>query len=299
MLEARLPELLPELVVQMMSETYDWGLRDLHIPNTHKETMGEGIKIGIVDSGRSEHFELAHSISGSRNLTKSASVNDNVGHSTFVSGIIAAEKNHQGIIGVAPKSKIYFAKAIDDSGAGSPSALVRSVGWCISQKVDIISISAGMFHDFKPLRRIIKKAYDNSIIVVAATGNTGKRHFDVAFPARYKEVIGVAAYDKNHRIANFSSRGINVKFSMPGVDIYSTWLKNDYCKMSGTSFACPIMAGICALTLAKHRKNPNNQTPCTNTDQMIEHLKKYSVKLGESTSGGFGTVDLDALISDN
>lgn len=294
---ATIPDLKPTFVVQSLSETYDWGLRDLHIPQIHAQTMGEGIKVGIIDSGKSEHFEVQHRVAGFANFTSDPSVNDGNSHSTFVSGIIAAEKNNEGIIGVAPKARLYFAKGLDNSGSGAPASLVNSVIWCIQQKVDIISISAGMFFDFKPLHNAIKDAYRQNITIIAAAGNSGERYFDVAFPARYKEVIGVAAYDKNHNVAPFSSRGINVSFAMPGVDIYSTYLNNQYARESGTSFACPIMSGIIALILSKHRKMKKSKTPCETPLQVLEHLKKYAVKLGDPKETGYGVINTESMFS--
>ncbi len=293
-----LPDLQPEFVLQIMSEVYDWGLMDLNVPLMHKHTLGEGIKIGIIDSGRSEHFETVNNTVESKNFTESPSVVDKNGHSTFIAGVIAAEKNDEGIVGVAPEAKLYFAKSMDDAGRGSPSSLARAVAWCASKKVDIISISAGMFFDFKPLRRAVTAAYNKNIIIVAATGNTGTRHFDVAFPARYPEVIGVAAYDQNHRVAKFSSRGANVSCAMPGVDIYSCHLDNNFCKSNGTSFACPMLAGICALVLAYHRKLVNPETPCETPRQMMEHLKKYAKDLNsDAKSVGFGTLHADQMFN--
>ena len=289
-----LPLLIPKIVLQTFSETYDWGLRDLNIPDAHKITMGEGIKIALLDSGRSEHFELVNNTGNVKNFTDSSIVEDRVGHSTFCSGLIAAEKNDQGIIGVAPKAKIYFGKAINDGSIGDPSSLVNAVNWAIEQKVDIISISAGMFMDFQPLHDAIKVAYAQNIIIVCAVGNTGTQFGDVAFPARYPECIGVGAYDKNRKVASFSSRGLNIAFSMPGVDIYSTWLQNQYCCLSGTSFACPVLAGVCALILAKHRIN-GGDTPCNTPKQMLEHLQKYSINLGDKKDFGFGTVNIEEM----
>lgn len=294
----KLPKLEPEFVLQTMSEVYDWGLQDLHIPSIHQETLGDGVSICIIDSGASEHFEVQHAIVDCANFSNASNEKDHLGHSTFVSGIIAAMKNDQGIIGVAPKTKIYFAKAMEDSGSGSPSAMVKAVDWAVSRGVDIISISAGMFVDFKPLHDAIKIAYDQNIIIVAAAGNTGSRQYDVAFPARYPEVIGVAAYDNHHQTAPFSSRGINVTCAMPGVDIYSTWLHQQYCRNNGTSFAAPILSGICALILSKHRElGHNSKTPCRTPRQMLEHLQKYAVNLDAPNATGFGTLDMRSMFT--
>ncbi len=293
-----IPQIQPECVIQTFSEVYDWGLRDLNIPSIHKSTLGEGIKIAVIDSGKSEHFETEKAFVSAKNFSKSNVVTDKNGHSTFVSAIIAAEKNDEGIIGVAPKAKLYYAKAIDDSGCGDPSALANAVNWSVKQQVDIISISAGMFFDFKPLRAAIKRAYERNIIIVCAVGNSGTRHYDVAFPARYPEAIGVAAYNERHETSKFSSRGVNVSFAMPGEDIYSAYPPNNYAKMNGSSFSCPIMSGVCALILSKHRKYQGN-TPCNTPKDMLDHLKKYSKKMNSNKETGFGTIDIDALMGEN
>jgi subtilisin family serine protease len=296
----QLPDLQIEFVYQTLSEVYDWGLTDLNIPEIHKQTLGEGIKVCVIDSGRSDHFEVAQNVADSKNFTDSRTVKDNFGHSTFISGIIAARKNDEGIIGVAPGASLYLAKAIDDGGRGNPAAMVNSVKWAINKGVDIISISAGSFFNFRPLHNIIKTAYRKNIIVLAAAGNSGKRHFDVAFPARYPEVIGVAAYDKRHKAAKFSSRGINVFCAMPGVDIYSTWIGNTFCKSKGTSYACPMLAGVCALVLSQHRKVDKPKTPCETPKQMVEHLRKYSRSLSDlnKKAVGFGTIDLTEMFKE-
>lgn len=293
----KLPDFSPDLMVfSEMSEIYDWSLLDLNIPEIHKKTLGENIKIAIVDSGQSEHSETKNNTVDAKDFSGSGSPIDKRGHSTMVSGLIAAAKDDEGIIGVAPKSQLYFAKAVDDSGTGKPSAMVQSVYWAIEKQVDIISISAGMFFDFKPLYQAILDAYKKNILIIAAAGNTGTKNENIAYPARYKEVIGVAAYDKQHKAAPFSSRGIDVFCALPGVDIYSCWLNNQYCRAQGTSFSAPIMTGICALILSHHRNTPNDETPCDTPAQMMEHLKKYSKKLDDDPKAvGFGTIDLEKM----
>ena len=180
----KLPPFNPQIVVQVFGEVYDWGLRDLNIPDIHKNTMGESVIVGVIDSGKPDHFDVINNICGAANLTTDDEM-DHLGHQTFVSGIIAAEKNNEGVIGVAPKSKIYSFKAIGDGGSGSPAALTKAIIAATEQKVDIISISAGIFVDFKPMHDAVKQAYDQNIIIIAATGNSGTREYDVAFPARY------------------------------------------------------------------------------------------------------------------
>ena len=63
-----IPKLKPEFVLQSFSEVYDWGLRDLNVPEIHKQTLGEGIKIAIVDSGKSDHFETIENTIAAKNF---------------------------------------------------------------------------------------------------------------------------------------------------------------------------------------------------------------------------------------
>lgn len=170
-LSTSLPPFTVEQSLQTFSEVYDWGLRDLNVPEIHKKSLGEGIKIAVIDSGKSEHFETINNTVGAKNFSKSPHLTDKNGHSTMCAGIVAAEKNNEGVIGVAPKAKLYFAKAMDDAGRGDPSALVRAINWAANRKVDIMSISAGMFFDFKPLQRAVKRAHRKNIIICAAVGN--------------------------------------------------------------------------------------------------------------------------------
>lgn len=285
------PKIAPKLVIRALSEVYDWGLRDLNIPDAHKQTMGEGIKIGIVDTGLCTHHDVSENNAEAANFSDSKTVEDKAGHSTACAGIIAAAKNGMGIVGVAPKAKLFYAKALNDSGIGEMDWITNAIKWCRNMKVDIISISAGSPVDYRPLQKQIKAAYAENIVMVAAAGNDGEDTGDVDYPARYKEVISVGAYDSNRKIAKFSSRG-HVVVAAPGVDIYTTWLGNQYGKVDGTSFSCPIIAGVCALILSKHRSEAVCKTPCRTPSEMFEHLTKYTVRLGDRRAFGFGAVDV-------
>lgn len=75
-----LPKYTVEHTMQTFSEVYDWGLRDLNVPDIHKKTLGEGISIAVVDSGESDHFETKDAILGAKNFSSAPGVADKNGH---------------------------------------------------------------------------------------------------------------------------------------------------------------------------------------------------------------------------
>ena len=69
------------------------------------------------------------------------SYNDDNGHGTHVAGIIAAQNNGIGTVGVAPDAGIYAVKVLDKNGEGNQSDVAKGVEWAIGQKLDIVNLS--------------------------------------------------------------------------------------------------------------------------------------------------------------
>jgi thermitase len=88
-------------------------------------------------------------------------------------------------------------------------------------------------------------ALGKNIVICASAGNNGDTNFN--YPAAFPECIAVAATDRNDNRAGFSTYGDWVDVAAPGVDILSTLPGNGYAGESGTSMACPIVAGLAGL----------------------------------------------------
>lgn len=284
-----------------LSQTQNWGMALAAIQNVWTITKGEGIRVAILDTGISDHTDLitAWKKDNAINCSSDATWEDKgSGHGTHVAGIIAGSDNDFGVVGVAPGCEIIPIKVLDDSGAGNYESIEKGLKNAINMNVDIINMSLGSSTaPPESLHDLIKQAVAQGIVVVAAAGNDAHA---VNYPARYDEVIAVAALDQNGSLAAFTSKDDTIDIVAPGVDIYSTYLNNEYCKMSGTSQASPFVAGICALiksALKKQNLLPEFGNQFCQADMMvalrnISSLSEAHVIPGEEKNWGPGVPKL-------
>ena len=301
-----------------VNQTIGWGLIQSRVPDAWLHSEGEGIKIMVIDTGKPEHEDISpyyqenknenfivktYSIKNDldKNFVDGENIYDQNGHHTHCAGIICARNNQKGMVGVAPKSEIISVKALDKNGRGSSSNLLKSLEYALEIKPDIVSMSLGSSRSDPRIKKVIKELYNANIPVVCAAGNSGS--LGVNFPAAYEETISVGAYDKNGKIAGFSSKGPEVDWAAPGVSIYSTFINNSYAKLNGTSMACPFIAGVIALMLAKHRKmeSMGRYNNCKTVEEIKSHLLRCTNdkgSIGKDDSWGFGVIDINKLFEE-
>lgn len=274
-------------VRSQINEVVDWGLQLMNIPEWWKQTQGENITVAVIDTGYEKHIDLEGNVINCYNTIENDTI-DRVGHGNFCLSIIGAMANQKGIIGVAPKSKLVSIKALDRKGSGTLDSLTRALQIAINNKYDIVSMSLGAPRSQSStiLENMVKTAVDRGIILVSAAGNESFQEADI--PAYYDGVIGVAAIDKSGNKASFSNFGAGVDIAAPGVDIFGCGLNNQWIRMSGSSMSTPMIAGLCALILSKHRANPNSQTPIKNGYDMLDHLKRLTDSNNVLSNIGYG-----------
>ena len=100
----------------------------------------------------------------------------------------------------------------------------------------------------------------------------------MTYPAYYPAVVAVGAIDGSWQVMSRSSQGREVDVVAPGGEIMSTWPGNRFRRDSGTSMAASFMAGVLALTLAKHRAG--NRTRITDVGSLLERLAETAIDLG-------------------
>jgi len=267
--------------VSTLAESAGWAASLLRIPEVWNRSQGAGIKVAVLDTGADlNHTDLQGAIIASQSFVPGETVDDQNNHGSACCGIIGARSNGIGMIGIAPQCSLIVGKVLGDKGQGSMRAISNGIDWAVSQGADIISMSLGADVSSPELFVSVHTALAKGVILVAAAGNSGAYGINtIGYPARYGSVISIGAHDKNGNVSGFSSRGGDVDFIAPGENIVSCGRSGTYVKLSGTSFATPIVAGVCALILAKHRMSPG-PTPILNCTDMLDHLMRIASSPG-------------------
>ncbi|OMF70538.1 S8 family peptidase [Paenibacillus glucanolyticus] len=261
-----------------------WGIKQIKAPHAWSISTGHRMKIAVIDTGVDfSHPDLKYSLTRGINLVhRNMPPYDDNGHGTHISGTIAAANSTQGMIGVAPRSVVYPVKAFDHNGSAFVSDIILAIDWCVRAEIDIINMSFGMQTRSRALLDIVGKANQAGVIIVASSGNDGKRR-TADYPARYPQTISVGATDRHRKIPAFSNRGQFVDIYAPGDKIVSAWLQGKYHEMSGTSMATSHVSGTIALLLAQKPdlKTATIKALLRRTSSPLKLKKGYSVSDGE------------------
>ncbi len=231
-------------------------------------------------------------------------------HGTHCSGIIAAVRNNgKGVDGIADNVRIMMIRAVPD-GDEHDKDIANAIRYAVDNGAQIISMSFGK--DFSPQKSwvddAVKYADTKGVLLVHAAGNDNKNIDSVDnFPnpvyikmkgrADNFITVGASGDSTNGGVtANFSNYGKNeVDVFAPGVKIYSSVPGgNTYGYASGTSMACPVVAGIAAFLLeyypdlsAKQLKYVIEKSAVPVTDKVKLPGSEEKVNLSDiSKSGG-------------
>jgi subtilisin family serine protease len=264
------------------SFSQQWNLSRIGAPEAWTHTTGQGIRIGIVDTGIDLNHEdlagkvVAHtSCVGSKGdpAKCSGSAQDDHGHGTHVAGIASAWKdNGKGIAGVAPDAELVVVKALNADGSGTVEDINAGLKWLVDNGADVVNLSLG--GNFlvtsltgNSMAEGIEYAWAHGVVPVVASGNTNLGGLGLIGSSQYGDMnaIVVGATGPADEIAEYSSPQGNAKWSVyaPGGlgdkvaehnILSSVWVKdkqNQYASFAGTSMATPHVAGAVALLLAE------------------------------------------------
>jgi len=275
--------------------------------NFHLGGTGLGVNIAVIDTGVDPfHHELKNVIP--LNFTKEDFKSemppyyDNQGHGTFVISLLNGQNR---IPGIVKNSLIYSMKVINYS---SPSLhqlennIVKAINQAIQYNCKIITISIGMPHKSILLEKAINNAVSKGTLVFSASGNEGIYGSKYkSYPASFENVISVASADKRGLPSWFSTQGLGRNpLTQPEAAIASLNYhlgaipKGQYAKMFGTSFACPILAGIGAKWIEANIFRPKSDS--RSLVEFRKWMKENSVDSnnnGWDNSLGYGVIKLN------
>jgi subtilisin family serine protease len=245
-------------------------------------------------------------------VTGDERVSDQNIHGTQVLSLLAGYDPGR-LIGVAPEAEYILAKT-EDNGSELPveeDRWIAGLEWADSLGADIVNSSLGYStwddgsgYTYEQLdggttltTQAAAMAVQKDLILVVAAGNEGDQPWQyITAPADAPGVIAVGAVDMvRQEVAGFSSRGptadgrIKPDVVAPGVGIVGVDVRRgdyDPRRLRGTSFAAPLVSGVCALLLQIH--------PSWGPERMLATLRETAADLGpagQDTVYGWGLVD--------
>ena len=288
----------------------------MQVENFYSEGIfGKDITVAVIDTGISRHLDFClpkNKIVGFVDLinNKEKPYDDN-GHGTFVGSIICGSGVASGFkySGISPKSNIVSIKALEENGEAGAFKILEAMQWIYDNhdkfniRVVCMSFGSNPINKNDPMVLGAEALWNKGIVVVAAAGNSGPEERTIKSPGASGKIITVGGFDdkreeeeffeKNFEIAHFSSRGPAGYFYKPdivapAVDIVGASSIGGYVKMSGTSVATPMVAGIACLLLDKFPKLSPNQIKTI----LIKSCKKIT---NNKNDDGFGYINLNGL----
>ncbi|MEW5924272.1 MAG: S8 family serine peptidase, partial [Candidatus Zixiibacteriota bacterium] len=258
---------------------------------------------GYVDDINGWYFNL-----------QSNDVSDSHGHGTHCAGIIAAVANNStGVASVCPVAKIMVLKTY----MPTVSTMVEALIYAADMEADVASISIAFNDVSLLLEDAINYANTKGVIIVAASGNDAQEIW--VSPADYENVIAVGATTDSDYVWYWSNYGGNLDVVAPGkcvlslrgsgTDMYGTIgepnihiYNSIYYFASGTSMACPHVAGVAAYLKAVSPGIPPSTAETIiedNADDIIyregDTQNSYP---GDDIHSGHGRVNLQNTIAD-
>jgi serine protease len=263
---------------QACSTSTDWSLDECKVKQAWQHPLpshgsgrrqGEGIIVGHPDTGYTLHPEINDpqrllTTKGFDFLSNDPDPKDSLsgsspGHGTATASVIMSGVGGPGaaapphVTGTAPLARLVPLRVSESVIHFKFGTVTHAVEFAARNGHHVVSMSLGGPFKSQELLNAIRRALDKGIVLIAAAGNQWPF---VVYPARFDEVIAVAASNCRHAKWDGSASGADVDVTAPGESVWRANGKTQTVeRSSGTSYATATTAGICALWLAYHGRD--------------------------------------------
>jgi len=224
---------------------------------SHHEA-GAGVNVYVLDTGVFvNHQDIRGRATWGANFVPGSIDEDRNGHGSHCAGTIAGSA-----FGVAKTAHIIAVKCLGDNGSGSYAGIVSSIEWVTEdykrrkpngeRGLVSMSLGGGAPGGMQPA---IAASRAEGVAYVVAAGNSNANACSF-YPAAFPECTTVGATDAQDVRSYFSNFGPCTKIFAPGSGITSIWWDGTTNVLSGTSMACPHVAGEAAVLLSQRDFTP-------------------------------------------
>lgn len=300
-----------------------WHLYANNVVNAWSSSTGQGIGIGLIDTGISQNQDNLNGnfnsgYSSGRYVNKYGfyvsswwwwanpdGPNDKCGHGTAMAGVMAAPRSNDGSsVGVAYNANLISARGTGDvviNGGKEKTGVADALVYLGNRSdVKIISMSIGDVFSNSKVADAVRYAYGRGKLIFAAAGTSTSftNWFGVIFPASMNETVAVTGIkESGYTRCDVCHSGSKVDFTVimerNGTENHPLSLAmsgNQPSTVGGSSVATATAAGIAALVWAKN--------PGLTRDQVLDKMKRTAdLYPNRSSAYGWGTLDAAAAVN--
>lgn len=236
------------------AQSKQWYLDAMRVDEIWKTSTGEGVKIAVIDTGvNASTPSLKGQVLKGLDATETDGTTDDYdGHGTSIAELIAGTGAGGGLKGLAPGAKIIpmrmANKEFEEKHKSNTFDNSNAIRAAADGDAKIINMSIGGVFVDAAEKEAVEYAHSKGKLLFAAVGNTGDKENKPGYPANYREVVGVAATDREGQVAKYSQHGDFVDLAAPANDIPfwcdATFTK--YCDGNGGTSAATALASATA-----------------------------------------------------